>query len=246
MKTIIVSNQKGGVAKTTTAVNVAAEFARRHKVVLVDLDPQGSASSAIFGNMEFDHSMLDVLFSNEPIENSIMTSEVFGLDVIPSDIMLSSADLRLATVMGRESVLYNRLRALENYDYCIVDTPPTLGLLAVNAFVASDGVIIPICPEYFSLKGIKLLEDTMANVRISLKAHFELMGVVVTRYKRRLIADSAMDLISEYFQDKLYKTIIPENISIEESHNAHQPIWKYDSTCKAAIAYEALAREILS
>ncbi len=246
-RTIAVANQKGGVAKTTTVVNIASELARkRKKVLIIDFDPQRSATSSIFGNVDFDLSSDDLLFGTDDIEELVQTSKDFGVDVIPSDIMLSSAELRLASAIGRERILFHRLLEFKKkYDFCIIDTPPTLGLLSVNALVASDEVLIPICPEYFSLKGIRLLEDTMISVRSNLGIRLKLLGVLVTRNKRRVITDSALSIISEYFGKKIFKTTIPENIRVEEAHNAHLPLWKYDAKCKAAAAYKKLAEEIL-
>ncbi len=244
MRTVVIVNQKGGVAKTTTAVNLAAELGVTRRVLLVDFDPQRSATSAIFGNVDFDLSCYDLLFDNVPASKIIQKSEAFDIDVIPSDIMLSSGELRLASMMGRERLLTRHLAKIKpNYDVCIIDTSPTLGLLAINALVAADEALIPICPDYFSLKGIKLLEDTMTSVRQNLAARLSLLGVLVTRYRKRVITDSALDLISEYFGPKLFNVKIPENIAIEEAHNAHMPMRKYNANSKAAAAYRELAKE---
>lgn len=246
MKTIAVANQKGGVAKTTTVVNLAAELARNHRVLVVDFDPQRSATSSVFGNVEFEYSVHDLLFNNAPPDKVIQTSDDFGFDMLPSDIMLSSAELRLASVMGREKVLSLHLNALKpDYDLCLIDTAPTLGLLSVNALVAADAALIPISPEYFSLKGIRLLEDTIDSVRKNLDARLALLGVLVTRYRKRIITKSALDVIIDYFGDKVFDAIIDENIRVEEAHNAHLPVGKYDSKCVAAVAYRKLADEIL-
>jgi chromosome partitioning protein len=158
--------------------------------------------------------------------------------------MLSSAELRLASMIGRERLLSRRLAKIKSdYDICIIDTSPTLGLLAVNALVAADDVLIPICPDYFSLKGIKLLEDTIDSVRQNLASRLTLLGVLVTRYRKRVITDSALAIIAEYFGPKLFKVKIPENIAVEEAHNAHMPLRKYDAGSKAAAAYRQLAKE---
>lgn len=246
MVTIAVANQKGGVAKTTTVVNLAAEMARKNRRVLVlDFDPQRSATSSVFGNVDFELSAYELLFGAISWSSLVRPSIEFGFDVIPSDIMLSSADLRLASAIGRERVLANRLTKVKSeYDVCIIDTPPTLGLLAVNALVAADHVLIPVCPEYFSLRGIRLLEETMDSVRLNLRANLRLLGVLVTRNKKRVITNSAIRAIEDYFGDKVFETTIPENIRVEEAHSAHLPLWKYDPKCKAAVAYRRLAKEI--
>jgi len=246
MKIIAVVNQKGGVAKTTTVVNLAAEMARqRRRVLVLDFDPQHAATSSIFGNVEFELSACDLLFNGESAKSIIQPSPDFGVDVIPSDITLSRAELRLVSVIGREKVLSDRLKELElKYDICLIDTPPTLGLLLVNALVAADQVLIPICPEYFSLTSIGPLAETMDNVRHNLGARFDLLGVLVTRYRKRIITNSALEVIVYHFGERLFKTTIPENIRVEEAHNAHLPLWKYDPNCKAALAYSKLAKEI--
>lgn len=244
MRIVVIVNQKGGVAKTTTAVNLAAELGVNRRVLLVDFDPQRSATSSIFGNVEFKFSCFDLLFEDVPPAKIIQKSADFGIDVIPSDIMLSSAELRLASMIGRERLLSRRLAKIKSdYDICIIDTSPTLGLLAVNALVAADDVLIPICPDYFSLKGIKLLEDTIDSVRQNLASRLTLLGVLVTRYRKRVITDSALAIIAEYFGPKLFKVKIPENIAVEEAHNAHMPLRKYDAGSKAAAAYRQLAKE---
>ena len=244
MRVVGIVNQKGGVAKTTTAVNLGAELGATRRVLLVDFDPQRSATSAIFGNVEFEFSSFDLLFDDISPAKIIQRSDSFDMDVIPSDIILSSAEMRLTSMMGRERLLVRRLAKLKsNYDICIIDTSPTLGLLAVNALVAADEVLIPICPDYFSLKGIKLLEDTIDSVRQNLASQLDILGVLVTRYKQRVITDSALGIIAEYFGPKLFKVKIPENIAVEEAHNAHMPLRKYDAGSKAAAAYRELAKE---
>ena len=244
-RTIVIINQKGGVAKTTTAVNLAADLGDTRRVLLVDFDPQRSATSSIFGNVTFEFSCFDLLFEHATPKEVIQPSADFGVDVIPSDIMLSSAELRLASMMGRERFLARCLARVKSYyDICIIDTPPALGLLSINALVAADEVLIPVCPDYFSLKGVKLLEDTIESVRRNLCARLSLLGVLMTRYKKRIITDSACDAIAAYFGPKLFKTTIPDNIRIEEAHNAHLPLRKYDARCKAAVAYRELAKEI--
>lgn len=244
MRTVVIVNQKGGVAKTTTAVNLAAELGADRRVLLVDFDPQRSATSSIFGNVEFESSCYDLLFNDVSPAKIIQKSPAFDIDVIPSDIVLSSAELRLASMMGRERLLARCLAKVKSdYDVCIIDTSPTLGLLAVNALVAADEALIPICPDYFSLKGIKLLENTIDSVRQNLASRLTLLGVLVTRYRKRLITDSALGIIAEYFGPKLFHVKIPENITVEEAHNAHMPLRKYDPRSKAAAAYRQLAKE---
>ena len=244
-KITAIVNQKGGVAKTTTAVNLAFELAEsNNKILLVDLDPQASATSAIFGNKEFAASIHDLLLSKAPIEDLIQHSTEFNIDVIPSDITLSGIDLQIAQLVGREKILQHKIKYLD-HDIILIDTPPSLGLLTVNALTACHDVLIAICPEYFSLKGISLLEDTINTVRTNLDASISIFGIVVTRYKDRVITKDALSIIQDYFKDALFKTIIPDNIKIEEAHNAHLPVRKYDPTSKGANSYKDLAMEFL-
>ncbi|MBF0477930.1 MAG: ParA family protein [Candidatus Omnitrophica bacterium] len=246
MRRICVANQKGGVAKTTTSLNLAAELARAgKKVVLIDMDPQFSSTAAIFGNQRFEFNIYNVIVDKMDIHSVIQHSDAFGIDVVPSDIELSGASLRINEQIGREKVLYHYTRKLK-YDYMIVDAPPSLGLLTVNALTACDELLVPICPEFFSLKGIKLLEEIVENVRVGLGCDIKITGVVITRYRERLVTNEARNAIRNYFGKKVFKIEIPENIKLEEAHNAHLPVYKYDVKSKGAEAYHQLAKEIMN
>ncbi len=245
MRRIVVANQKGGVAKTTTSVNLAADLARRGaKVLLIDMDPQGSTTAAVFGNVDSARTICDVIVDRVDIQEVIQHSDAFGIDVAPSDIGLSAAPLRIAAQIGREKILFHYTRMLE-YDYMIVDSPPSLGLLTINALMACSELIVPLCPEFFSLKGIKLLEEVVDNVKTGLESDIVLLGVVITRYRDRIVTREVKQAIESYFNEKVFKTLIPENIKIEEAHNAHLPIWKYDEQCKGAQAYSMLTQEVI-
>ncbi|MHC4663461.1 MAG: ParA family protein [Planctomycetota bacterium] len=247
MRKLIFANQKGGVAKTSTAVNVAHEIARHNKrVLLIDLDPQSSATSSVFGNARFEEkNVYHVLTGPETMLDVAQKSEAFGFDVAPSHILLSGFELQIANRIGRERILSEELKELE-YDYVVVDCPPSLGLLTVNALTAADEVFIPICPEYFSLKGIVLFQQTMEQVQKHLGAGFKFRGVIITRYRHRVVAREAVEEVKKYFGPLVFKTIIPENIKVEEAHNAHIPVAALDENCKAAKAFRNLTKEVLS
>lgn len=245
MRRICVANQKGGVAKTTTAINLAAEIAHAgKKVILIDMDPQYSATAAIFGNQKFEYNIYNVIVDKVDVSTVIQHSDSFGIDVVPSDIELSGASLRINEHIGREKVLYHYTHRLK-YDYMIIDAPPSLGLLTVNALTACSELVVPICPEFFSLKGIKLLEEIVENVKTGLGADIKITGVVITRYRERVVTNEARDAIKNYFGKKVFQTIIPENIKLEEAHNAHLPVYKYDRKSKGAQAYYMLAKEVM-
>lgn len=242
-----VINQKGGVAKTTTTVNVAAVWAKRGlKVLMIDLDPQSSATKAIFGDQEFDKTIYDVLVNKLSADQAIVKSEKFGFDVIPSEIMLSGLDIQIATHFGRERLLKKKLESVrKRYGAIIIDCPPSLGLITVNALMASKEIIIPICPEYFSAKGIDLILQTINNLRIGLGHRIDVKGIVITRYKHRKIATQVISQIKKSYGIKIFNDYIPDAIAVEEAHHAHMPIIDYSPSNKAAIAYDELSKELI-
>jgi len=245
MRVIAIANQKGGVAKTTTCVNLASEFAMAgNRVLLIDLDAQASATGSILGNVDYEKSMYDVMAGPTPIAEIVQRSDSFELDVAPSDILLSGIELQVAQLMGREKILSKKLKDID-YDMVFIDTPPSLGLLTINALTAADSVLVTICPEYFSLRGIALLEKTVDSVREQLDSPVRIGGVLITRYRNRVVTREAEKIIRDYFGERVFDTVISENIRLEEAHSAHQPISKYDSSSKGAQAYRQVVREIV-
>jgi chromosome partitioning protein len=246
MSIVSVINQKGGVAKTTTSLNVAAQWAKAgKKVLLIDLDPQASATKAIFGSDEFDHSIYDIIIEKLPPEKAVQRSPVFDIDVIPSEIMVSGVDIQIAAHYGRERILAQRLEPLKRkYDAIIIDCPPSLGLLTVNALMASKDIIIPICPEYFSVKGIELILETLSNIQRGLGHKVDVRGIVITRYKDRKIANKVIEDIKEQYDLKVFKEYIPDQIVVEEAHHKHMPVYKYSPSSRATSSYAALSKEL--
>lgn len=247
MGVLSIINQKGGVAKTTTAVNVSHVWAREgKKVLLIDLDPQASATKSIFGDVEFDYTSFDLIANKTPVKDVIQHSDKFGFDVIPGEILLSGVDIKLAAQFGREKFLKKSLVPVKSkYDYIVIDCSPTLGLLTVNALMASNEIIIPICPEYFSLKGIELIIDTLKNIRAGLGHNVKIKGIVITRYKARKVINTVIERVSQTYGLKVFKEYIPDNIVVEEAHYNHLPVSVYAPRSKAAKSYEALAMEML-
>ena len=247
MRVTSIINQKGGVAKTTTSINIAAAWAKQGKrILLIDLDPQSSATKSIFGDREFDHTIYDVLVSQTSAEQAIVSSEPFGIDVIPGEIMLSGVDIQLAPQFGREAFLKRKLKNLyRKYDEVIIDCSPSLGLLTINALMASKEIIIPICPEYFSLKGIELILATLKNIRTGLGHKVTVKGVVITRYKNRKVAKEVIEQVEKDYNLKVFKDYIPDSIAVEEAHHNHLPVFEYSPKNSAAKAYVKLSKGLM-
>lgn len=243
---ISVINQKGGVAKTTTSINVASSWAKMgKKVLLIDLDPQSSATHAIFGDRDFDNTVFDVLINRIKPEEAIVHSDDFNIDLIPSEILLSGVDIQLAAHFGRERILKKALENIKRkYDVILIDCSPSLGLLTVNALMASRDVIIPICPEYFSLKGIQLILETIRNLRSGLGHKVDVRGIVITRYRNRKVTNDVIDDVRKTFGLNVFTNFIPDNISVEEAHHKHIPVHKYAPKSKGAKAYSQLSKEM--
>lgn len=249
-KVIAFSNQKGGVGKTTTCVNLAAYTARAGKrVLVVDMDPQGNASSALgFFERKDKKSVYKVLVGDIEAAGAVKKTETEGLDIITSSGDLAGAELELAQVMiGRERVLDEKIEAVkEGYDFVFIDCPPSLGLLTVNSLAAADGVVVPIQCEYFALEGLSQMMNTIKLVKKFLRPAIEVEGVVITLYDGRAkLSKGVVGEIEKVFGDKVYLTKIPRNVRLAEAPSYGKPVSDYDPKCAGAQAYEKLAEEFL-
>ncbi|HET8606377.1 MAG TPA: ParA family protein [Gaiellaceae bacterium] len=244
---IVLANQKGGVAKTTTTLNLGVAFAEKgHRVLLVDLDPQGNLTmSQGLDPDAIEQSMFDVLVHRLPMDQVIVTREV---DIAVSSIDLAGADMALSSQIGRERALEKALAPVKDrYDYILVDTPPSLGLLTVNAFVAATGVIVPVQTEYLSLRGLVQLENTLAMVRENLNPRVEIVGIVPTMYDRRVThSREADEILRENFGDLVYNTRIKKTVRFAEAPVKGSSVIAYEPTGEAAMMYRDLAKEVLS
>jgi chromosome partitioning protein len=245
-RVIALANQKGGVAKTTTTLNLGVAFAESgHRVLLVDLDPQGNLTMSQGLNPDsIEQSMFDVLVSRLPIEQVIETREV---DIAVSSIDLAGAELALASQIGRERALEKALHpVLDKYDFILIDTPPSLGLLTINAFVAATGVIVPVQTEYLSLRGLVQLESTLSMVRESINPKVEIIGIVPTMYDKRLThSREADEILRENFGKLVYATRIRKTVRFAEAPVKGASVLKYEPRGDAAQLYRDLAKEVL-
>ncbi len=249
-KAIAIFNQKGGVGKTTTNINLAACLANRGKKILVlDIDPQGNTTSGLgLVKKSLDYTSYDLLVDDEiNTEMAIYKTATPGLDIIPASVDLAGAEIELVHIEGREKRLKNALAGIKNiYDYIFVDCPPSLGLLTINALTAVDSVLIPIQCEFYALEGVSQLVSTVEIVRANMNPNLEIEGVILSMFDGRTnLSIQVVDEVKKYFGSKLYSTVIPRNVRLAEAPSYGLPITAYDPRSKGAIAYEMFAEEFL-
>lgn len=246
---IAIANQKGGVAKTTTAINLSACLVELGKnILLLDLDPQGNASSGCgVLKHKLSQSIYDVLINDVPIKNIILKTDLKNLSIAPARIELAGAEIELVTLEHREGKLSAALDTIkEDYDFIIIDCPPSLGLLTLNALTAATDVLIPVQCEYYALEGLTLLMNTLDRVKQSMNPNLNIIGALLTMFDARTnLAIQVVDEVKKYFRNKVFSTIIPRNVRLSEAPSHGKPIVLYDTRSRGAEVYRDLAKEVL-
>ena len=237
-----------GVGKTTTSVNLSTILAKKgKKVLMIDADPQGNASSGLGVDKEVEESVYDILVNDTEVQEVVKKTNIKNLDICPSNINLAGAEVELVSMMSREYRLKEKLDVIKNeYDYIIIDCPPSLGLITLNAFTASDSVLIPVQCEYYALEGLGQLINTINLVKKHLNKNIEIEGALLTMYDMRTnLSNQVVKEVKKYFNDKVYKNVIPRNVKLSEAPSYGMPITIYDPRSKGAKSYEKFAKEFL-
>lgn len=248
-RVIAVANQKGGVGKTTTTVSLSAVLAEKgYNVLIIDADPQGNATSSLGIDKKLEYSLYDALIDdNVEIKDVLKKTNMISLDLCPSNINLAGAEVDLVSLISREHRMKGEIDSIrEKYDYILIDCPPSLGLITLNALTAADSVLIPIQCEYFALEGVTQLLNTINLVKKRLNTGLEIEGAVMTMYDARTnLSNSVVKEVQEYFKENVFKTVVPRNVKVSEAPSYGMPIIEYDEKSAGAIAYTKLAEEII-
>ncbi|MBI4320028.1 MAG: ParA family protein [Chloroflexi bacterium] len=244
-----VANQKGGVGKTTTAINLGAYLAASGRsTLLVDMDPQANATSGLgFDKMQVSPSIYDALMGQADLGSTVVLTNRVGLDLVPAAISLAGAEVEMVSLLAREERLHRALKKVnDRYDYVLLDCPPSLGLLTVNALTAADGVIIPIQCEYLALEGVGQLVNTIGLIRDNLNPRLRVLGMIMTMYDSRTnLSQQVVAEVRQYFPALVFETIVPRSVRLSEAPSYGQSILDYDPASKGAVAYRMLAEEVM-
>ena len=247
-KIISIANQKGGVGKTTTAINLSTVLAKRNKkTLLIDTDPQGNATSGVGIDKNLEKSIYDVLISDTSFEETIIKTPIKNLFICPSNINLAGAEVELVNIMSRETKMKEKMEEIQDkFHYIIIDCPPSLGLLTINSLTAANSIMIPIQCEYYALEGVGQLMNTVNLIKKQLNKDLYIEGVILTMNDARTnLSNQVISEVKKYFKDNVYKTIIPRNVKLSEAPSYGMPITAYAPRSKGARCYEKLANELL-
>ena len=247
-KVVAIANQKGGVGKTTTSINLSSILAKKgKKVLLIDTDPQGNATSGLGIDKDLEYSVYDVIVNDVQIEDVIKNTKNKNLKVCPSTINLAGAEVELVSMISREQRLKEKLDLIKDqFDYVIIDCPPSLGLITLNTFTAADSVLIPIQCEFYALEGLGQLINTIEIVKKHLNKNLKIEGALLTMYDARTnLSNQVVKEVKKYFGENVYKTVIPRNVKLSEAPSYGMSITEYDSHSKGARSYDKLTKEFL-